>query len=542
MVTRQDLAEQIEADFIVVGAGSAGCTVAARLSEDPATRVVLLEAGGEDKNRWIHIPLGFGKTFADPSVNWCYETEPDPGAAHRRVFWPRGKVLGGSSSINGMVYIRGQAEDFDHWRQLGNAGWSFDDVLPYFKRAEHQVRGADGFHGTGGPLCVSDVAHHPICEAFIASAMELGFPRNDDFNGARQDGVGYHQTTTRNGRRCSTAVGYLRPAMQRANLHVVTEALTEKVLLEGRRAIGVSFRRNGRLCMARAAREVILCGGAVNSPQLLMLSGIGPQPHLAEFGVPFVHHLPGVGQSLQDHYSAPVKLRCKLPVTVNDVMLSSTRKLKAGLEYYMFHRGPLSMISSPAALFARTRSELASPDVKISISPFSAERPQEGLHRFSGFTSIAYQLRPESRGEIKLKSPDPFDAPAVHPNYLAAETDHRTIVAGIKLIRRILANPQMQPYIEEEFQPGLSVATDEQLLEYARRRGGTVYHPTSTCRMGSDPMAVVDAELRVHGIEGLRVADASIMPTVVSGNTNAAAIMIGEKLADMVRQQMRLAA
>jgi choline dehydrogenase len=542
MATRQDLAEQIEADFIVVGAGSAGCAVAARLSEDPATRVVLLEAGGEDKNRWIHIPLGFGKTFADPSVNWCYETEPDPGAADRRVFWPRGKVLGGSSSINGMVYIRGQAEDFDHWRQLGNAGWSFDDVLPYFKRAEHQVRGADGFHGTGGPLCVSDVAPHPICEAFIASAMELGFPRNDDFNGARQDGVGYHQTTTRNGRRCSTAVGYLRPALQRANLRVVTEALTEKVLLEGRSAIGVSFRRDGRLCMARAVRDVILCGGAVNSPQLLMLSGIGPQPHLAEFGIPFVHHLPGVGQSLQDHYSAPIKLRCKLPVTVNDVMLSNARKLKAGLEYYMFHRGPLSMISSPAALFARTRPELASPDVKISISPFSAERPQDGLHRFSGFTSIAYQLRPESRGEIKLKSPDPFDAPAVHPNYLAAETDQRTIVAGLKLIRRILANPHMQQYIESEFQPGPAAETEEQLLDYARRRGGTVYHPTSTCRMGSDPMAVVDAELRVHGIDGLRVADASIMPTVVSGNTNAAAIMIGEKLADLVRQQMRLAA
>jgi choline dehydrogenase len=535
-------ADTIEADFIVVGAGSAGCAVAARLSEDPATRVVLLEAGGEDKNRWIQIPLGFGKTFADPSVNWCYETEPDPGAADRRVFWPRGKVLGGSSSINGMVYIRGQAEDFDHWRQLGNTGWSFDDVLPYFKRAEHQVRGADGFHGTGGPLCVSDVAQHPICEAFIASAIELGFPRNDDFNGAKQDGVGYHQTTTRNGRRCSTAVGYLRPALQRANLRVVTEALTEKVLLEGRRAIGVSFRRDGRLCMAHAAREVILCGGAVNSPQLLMLSGIGPQPHLAEFGIPFVHHLPGVGQSLQDHYSAPIKLRCRLPITVNDVMLSNARKLKAGLEYYMFHRGPLSMISSPAALFARTRSELASPDIKISISPFSAERPQDGLHQFSGFTSIAYQLRPESRGEIKLKSPDPFDAPAVHPNYLVAETDQRTIVAGLKLIRRILANPHIQQYIEKEFQPGPAVETDEQLLDYARRRGGTVYHPTSTCRMGSDPMAVVDAELKVHGTDGLRVADASIMPTVVSGNTNAAAIMIGEKLADMVRQQVRLAA
>jgi choline dehydrogenase len=533
MTTQQD---QIEADFIVVGAGSAGCAVAARLSEDPTTRVLLLEAGGEDRNRWIHIPLGFGKTFADPSVNWCYETEPDPGAGDRRVFWPRGKVLGGSSSINGMVYIRGQAEDFDHWRQLGNTGWSFDDVLPYFRRSEHQTRGANRFHGTDGPLCVSDVAQHPICEGFIAATTQLGFPRNDDFNGASQDGVGYHQTTTRNGKRCSTAVGYLRPAMQRANLNVVTGALTEKILFEDRRAVGVTFRRDGGLCTARAAREVILCGGAVNSPQLLMLSGIGPQQHLAGFGIPVVHHLPGVGQSLQDHYSAAIKLRCKLPITVNDVMLSNARKLKAGLEYYMFHRGPLSMISSPAALFARTRPELASPDIKCSISPFSAERPQDGLHRFSGFTMIAYQLRPESRGEIKLKSPDPFDAPAVYPNYLATETDQRTIVAGLKLCRQILATPHMHSFIEAEFQPGSAVERDEELLDYARRRGGTVYHPTSTCKMGGDPMAVVDPQLRVYGVDGLRVADASIMPTVVSGNTNAAAIMIGEKAADMIRR------
>ena len=539
MTTRTDT---VEADFVVVGAGSAGCAVAARLSEDPATRVLLLEAGGEDKNRWIHIPLGFGKTFADPSVNWCYQTEPDPGAADRRVFWPRGKVLGGSSSINGMVYIRGQAEDFDHWRQLGNTGWSFEDVLPYFRRSEHQVRGADAFHGMGGPLCVSDVEPHPICEAFIAATTQLGFVRNDDFNGASQDGVGYHQTTTRNGRRCSTAVGYLRPAMQRPNLRVITEALTEKILFEGRRATGVTFHREGRICTATAAREVILCGGAVNSPQLLMLSGIGPQEHLAGFGLSVVHHLPGVGQSLQDHYSAPIKLKCALPVTVNDVMLSNARKLKAGLQYYMFHRGPLSMISSPAALFARTRPELASPDIKCSLSPFSAERPQDGLHPWSGFTMIAYQLRPESRGEIKLRSPDPADAPAVHPNYLASETDQRTIVAGLKLCRQILENPHLKPFIASEFQPGPAVESDEQLLDYARRRGGTVYHPTSTCKMGGDRLAVVDAELRVHGIGGLRVADASIMPTVVSGNTNAATIMIGEKVADMVRQPMRLAA
>ena len=535
--------ETFEADFIVIGAGSAGCAAAARLSEDPATRVLLLEAGGEDTNRWIHIPLGFGKTFADASVNWCYETEPDPGAGDRRVFWPRGKVLGGSSSINGMVYIRGQAEDFDHWRQLGNTGWSFDDVLPYFKRSEHQTRGADTYHGTGGPLCVSDVPdHHPICEAFIDGAISLGFPRNDDFNGEKQDGVGYHQTTTRNGKRCSTAVGYLRPAMTRPNLRVLTNALTEKITFDGRRATGIIFRHNGETCTARAASEVVLCGGAVNSPQLLLLSGIGKAEHLVAHGIPVLHHLPGVGQSLQDHYSAPLKFKCALPITVNDVMLSNLKKLKAGLQYYTFKNGPLAMGTSPAALFARTRPELASADIKCSCSPFSADRPQDGLHRWSGFTMIVYQLRPESRGRIELRSANPADPPAVYPNYLATATDQQTIVDGLKLLRRVAATSQMQHLIAAEFQPGPEIASDEQLLEYARQRGGTVYHPTSTCKMGTDTMAVVDPELRVHGLEGLRVADASIMPTVVSGNTNAATIMIGERVADMARQRIRMAA
>ena len=535
--------EALEADFVVVGAGSAGCALAARHSEDPATRVVLIEAGGEDTNRWIHIPLGFGKTFADPSVNWCYETEPDEGAAGRRVFWPRGKVLGGSSSINGMVYIRGQAEDFDHWRQLGNAGWSFEDVLPYFRRSEHQTRGSDAYHGTGGPLCVSDVADkHPICEAFIEAAAALGLPRNDDFNGARQEGVGWHQTTTRAGRRCSTAVGYLRPAMARPNLQVLTHALTERILFEGRRAVGVAFRRGGESGLARARREIILCAGAIGSPQILMLSGVGPEGQLRALGIEVVAALPGVGQSLQDHYSAPIKLKCRERITVNDVMQSNLKKVEAGLRYYLFRNGPLAMGTSPAALFARTRPELASPDIKCSISPFSAERPQDGLHPFSGFTLIAYQLRPDSRGEIKLKSPDPAAAPAVHPNYLAAETDQQTIVAGLQLCRRILAQPQMARFVGEEFQPGPKVAGDEALLAYARARGGTVFHPTSTCKMGQDAMAVVDAALRVRGIAGLRVADASVMPTVVSGNTNAATIMIGEKGADLVRDEVRLAA
>jgi choline dehydrogenase-like flavoprotein len=540
MSMQQDV---IEADFIVVGAGSAGCVMAARLSEDPTTSVVLVEAGGDDWNRWIHIPLGFGKTFADPSVNWCYETEPDAGAGGRKIFWPRGKVLGGSSSINGMVYIRGQHEDFDLWRQMGCTGWSAQDVLPYFKRAEHQTRGADDWHATGGPLVVSDVQEgHPLCAAFIHACNDLGFPTNRDFNGASQDGVGYHQTTTRNGRRCSTAVGYLKPATQRRNLRVVTGALAERIIFDGRRAVGVAFRQDGFAVTARARREVILCGGAINSPQLLLLSGVGPQQHLTDLGIPVMHHLPGVGQAMQDHYSAPIKLKCRYPITVNDIMLSPLKMLHTGLEYYLGRRGAMAAISAQVALFARTRPELATPDVKMSISIFSADRPQDGLHKFSGFTIIVYQLRPESRGEIRLKSPHPRDAPAILANYLVTETDRRTITDGLFLGRRLLATPHLQHYVAEEFLPGPNVQTDAQMLEHARNRGGTVFHPTSTCKMGIDPMAVVDPELRVHGIGGLRVVDASVMPTVVSGNTNAATIMIGEKAADLVRAQMRLAA
>jgi choline dehydrogenase len=537
------MADVIEADFVVIGAGSAGCVMAVRLSEDPGTKVVLLEAGGADTNHWIHIPLGFGKTFADATVNWCYETEADPSIGGRKIFWPRGKVLGGSSSINGMVYIRGQKEDFDHWRQLGNTGWSFDECLPYFKRAEHQTRGPDGYHGTDGPLCVSDVARDdPICEAFINSAEACGIPRNDDFNGAEQDGVGYHQTTTRNGRRCSTAVGYLRPAMKRPNLRVITHALSERIVFEGTVATGVEFRREGVSDTVIATREVILCGGAINSPQLLMLSGVGHQAHLAHHGIPVVHHLPGVGQSLQDHYSAPIKLRSRFPITLNDVVNSNLGKVKAGLRYMLFRTGALTGGVSPAAMFVRTRPELASPDVKCSISPFSADRPQDGLHKWSGFTMIAYQLRPDSRGEIRLKSAAPADAPAMIPNYLSAEVDRRAIVAGLGWCRRVLAHPGMQHFIESEYLPGPQVQTDDELLDYARQMGGTVFHPTSTCKMGSDAMSVVDATLQVHGLNGLRVVDASIMPTVASGNTNAPTIMIAEKAADLIRGKVALAA
>jgi choline dehydrogenase len=532
--------DPIEADYIIVGAGSAGCVMAARLSEDPGTKVLLLEAGGPDRNPWIHIPLGYGKTITDPRVNWCYETEPDLNG--RRFYWPRGKVLGGSSSINGLVYIRGQAQDFDQWRQLGNAGWSFDDVLPYFKRAEDKIGGGDDLHGTGGPLAVSEVDEYdPISKAFIKSALDLGFPRNDDFNGRVQEGVGYYHLTTRNGRRCSTAVGYLRPAMKRRNLRVITHALSEQILLDGKRAVGVTWREHGQTFTARARREVILCGGALNSPQLLLLSGIGPAAHLAEHGIKVQHDLPGVGQSMQDHYQARIVLKCTQPITVNDIMMSKVRMVQTGLQYLLQRKGPLTIAAAQAGLFARTRRELETPDVQFATVIFSADRPAEGLHKFSGFSVVVYQLRPESRGELKLKSPDPSVPPAMHPNYLATETDRRTIVEGLKLGRRLLSSPDMRTFIASEYIPGDHVQSDDEILDYAKQYGGTVFHPTSTCKMGSDPMAVVDAELNVHGLEGLRVVDASIMPAVVSGNTNAATIMIAEKAADMVRQRAPLA-
>lgn len=529
----------LEADYIIVGAGSAGCVLAARLSEDPGVRVLLLEAGGADRSPWIHIPLGYGKTIADPRVNWCYETEPEAELYDRKISWPRGKVLGGSSSINGLLYVRGQAEDFDHWRQLGNAGWAWEDVLPYFRRSEGRIgAGDEALHGRDGPLAVSDIGEqHPICESYIQAAQELGIPRNDDFNGATQEGVGYYHVTTRHGRRSSAATAFLRPAMRRPNLRVLTGALAARVLIAQRRATGVAFRHDGVMRTAHARREVILSGGAINSPHLLMLSGIGPGAHLQEMGLGVVHDLPGVGRNLQDHFQTRMTYRCRYPVTVNDIMMNPWRKLRAGLQYVMTRTGPLTISAGQVGIFAKTRPELATPDVQFLLILFSADRPAEGLNKFSGFLQNCCQLRPESRGEIRLRSPDPAVYPAIFANYLGTETDRRTLVAGLQLGRRIAARPAMQHWIAAEHLPGEDAADDEALLEHARHYGGSIFHPSGTCKMGSDRMAVVDAHLCVHGIDGLRVADAAVMPTVVSGNTNAACIMIGEKASDLVRGQ-----
>ncbi|MEL6964632.1 MAG: choline dehydrogenase [Pseudomonadota bacterium] len=532
-------------DFIVIGAGSAGCALANRLTEDPSNRVLLLEAGGRDWNPWIHVPVGYYKTIFNKKLNWGYETEPEPALDGRRIAWPRGRVLGGSSAINGLVYIRGQREDFQLWRQMGNQGWGWDDVLPFFKRAEDQERGADALHGEGGPLGVSDLNQtHEIIEAYVNACDEIGIPRTADFNGEDQEGVGYFQLTTKNGFRCSSAVAYLHPIDHRPNLNVVTDALVSRIVVEGKRATGVMYWQDRQLKRAEVEADVILSAGAIGSPQILQLSGIGPGDHLSELDIKVVHDLKGVGANLQDHFQARSLYRCTKPITLNDRVKSPWQKMLMGLEWVTKRSGPLTIGAGQGGIFAKTRPELETPDVQFHLILFSADKPGEPLHDFSGFTASVCQLRPESRGTVMIASRDPKDHPKIHANYLATETDRQCMVDGLKLARRLAETNAMKPLIAEEIEPGPDVDSDAAFLAYARRRGGTIFHPTSTCMMGpeSNPQMVVDHRLRLHGLQGLRVADASIMPTVVSGNTNAACIMIGEKLADMIQEERRASA
>ncbi|MDI3307524.1 MAG: choline dehydrogenase [Acetobacteraceae bacterium] len=528
------------ADYVVVGAGSAGCAVAARLSEDPSVQVVLLEAGARDWNPWLHVPIGYAVTMFHPTLSWNLETEPEPELGGRRIPWPRGRVLGGSSAINGLLYVRGQQADYDHWRQLGCTGWSFEDVLPYFKRAEDQERGADALHGVGGPLAVSDLRdRNPLALAFIEAAVELGFPRNPDFNGPTQEGAGFYQVTARGGWRCSAAKAYLRPAAKRPNLAVITGAHSTGLLMEGRRAAGVKVRRNGANLTVRARREVILCAGAIASPHLLLLSGIGPAAHLQEMGIPVVHDLPQVGRNLQDHFQARLAYRVNRPVSLNTRRHSLLGQFLMGAEFVLRRTGPLTVSAGTAGLFARVMPGSETPDVQYHFLPFSADKGMQTLHPFPGMTISACQLRPESRGTITLASPDPHAKALIRANYLSTEIDRRCMIEGVKLARRLARTRAMSAWVEAEVIPGDAAATDEDILAFIRQTGGTIYHPSGTCRMGGDAESVVDPALRVRGIEGLRVADASIMPTVVSGNTNAACIMIGEKCADLVRADAR---
>ncbi len=539
------------ADYVIVGAGSAGCVIANRLSAEPGLQVAILEAGGDDRptrnlpqfmsNLMIHIPVGYARNLKNPQVNWNYETEPDASAGGRVFSWPRGKVLGGSSSLNAMLYVRGQHADYDGWRQLGCEGWGWDDVKPYFVRAEHQERGACDFHGVGGPLNVSDVTEtHPVSDAVVAACESAGIPRNPDINGPEQEGAGYYQLTVKNGQRCSSAVAYLHPAMSRPNLQVVTQALASRVIFEGKRAVGVEFLQNGVRKTIQARKEVILSGGAVNSPQLLQLSGVGPGARLAEHGIEVVKDLPGVGENLQDHYLVALTWRLKAGVVSVNELTKGLRLVGETVKYVFQRKGLLTLSAAHIAAFCKSRPDLATPDIQFHILPATTDVSNVGeggameLEDKPGLTIAPCQVRPESRGSIHIRSADPREHPAILPNYLSDPLDREVILAGIKWARKIAQQDALAPLIDHETLPGPDAKTKAALLAYAKMAGQTLYHPVGTCQMGRGPMAVVDPELKVHGVEGLRVADASIMPRLVSGNTNAPSIMIGEKASDLI--------
>ena len=525
-------------DYIIVGAGSAGCVLANRLTADGRYSVLLLEAGPPDTYPWIHVPIGYAKTMFDARFNWCFYTEPDPGMNGRKIYWPRGKTLGGSSSINGLIYVRGQREDYDRWAAAGNAGWGYDEVLPYFKRLEHAVGGDPAYHGRDGPLWCSPIGRrHELIDAVVAGAGELGIARNDDFNGAAQEGAGYYHLSTRRGWRCSTAVAYLRPARRRQNLRIETGAHATRIAFNGRRASGVSYRRRGAAHTALARREVLLCAGALQTPQLLQISGVGPEGLLRGFDIPLVHELPGVGENLQDHLQARVIYECTRPITTNDDLASFWRTIGMGIDYLFTRDGPMAVGINQGGIFARACPDATTPDVQFHIATLSSDMAGSPTHAFSGFTMSVCQLRPQSRGWVRIRSADPMAAPAMQANYLATQADQETLIAGIRLARRLAATRALLPYVKCEYRPGPAVESDADLLEFARNTGGTIFHPSGTCKMGDaarDPLAVVDHELRVHGLDGVRVVDCSIMPTLTSGNTNVPVIMIAEKAADLI--------
>ena len=530
-------------DFIVAGAGSAGCVVATRLSESGRYNVLLLEAGPADKSFWIHVPMGFPMLFADPRINWMFETEPVEGLDQRSMYQPRGKVLGGTSAINGMVYIRGHRRDYDRWREMGCVGWGYDDVLPFFKKAEDQQRGPDEYHGVGGPLPVSDLGRPcPLSDALIAAAQQSGIPFAADFNGSVQEGAGYYQSTIRDGRRMSTSQAYLRPARNRPNLKVVTGAQATRIVQEDGRAVGIEYRTKAGIQRADARREIVLSGGAFGSPQLLMLSGIGPGAHLQAFGIETHVDLPEVGANLADHFQASTMFRCARPVTINDLANSWPRKIAAGLQYLLFKRGPLSTSGIHAGIFTRSDPSLPQPDIQFNAGIWSIggmKGPGLAPHPFPGFSLAAVHLNPSTSGTVRLRSADPLAPPSISQQFLAGQGDIDPMIAAIRIARDIVRQPAMAAYYQGEIAPGPEVATDADIEAYLRATGVANLHPVGSCRMGADDRSVVDPQLRVRGIDRLRVADASIMPTLPAGNTNAPSIMIGEKAVAMILEDAR---
>lgn len=530
-----------ECDFVVVGAGSAGCVIANRLSVDKRHRVILIEAGPRDTSPWIHLPIGYGKTMWSPKVNWRFYTDPEPTMNGRRIYWPRGKCLGGSSSINGLIAIRGQAEDYDRWEAQGAKGWGWRDVLPFFRKLETNPEfGESQLHGSSGPVHVSSIRpRNELIDAIIDGAVSLGVPRNDDFNGSSQEGAGYYQLTTRNGLRVSAARAYLAPARRRPNLRILTEAQAACVQFTQGRACGVIVRRGGRDRLIRAKAGVVLAAGALQSPQLLMLSGIGPADHLSSLGIPVVRDVPAVGENLQDHLQLRAIYRCSKPITTNDALSSWHGRARLGLEWLFRRTGPLAVGINQGAIFCRVLEGAETPDAQYHVATLSADMAGGKVHPFSGFTLSVCQLRPESKGRLRLASADPLAPPSINANYLATETDRRFAVESLRFTRRLVGSTPLAPYVKSEFLPGPSAQSEEEILDFARQHGATIFHPSGTCRMGEDRDAVVDSGLRLKGIDRLWVADCSVMPSLVSGNTNLPAIMIGERASEMILAQVR---